>query len=183
MSRTESAMVELGTLAPPFELVDVISGRALSRDDVFALSWDEDLSDANNLSIHGGPARKHGLLVMFICVHCPYVKHVEAALGKLGADYFADGAGPIAMCAIQSNDIVQYPADGPGAMREQAQRLGWRFPYLLDEDQEVAPLVRRGLHARFLPVQRRTGTRIPRPTRLLPPPPRRLRQRGACYRP
>jgi hypothetical protein len=142
MSRTESTMVELGTLAPPFELRDVLSGRALSRDEVFALSWDDNLSDANNLSTHGGPARKHGLLVMFVCVHCPYVKHVEAELARIGEDYFSPGgdagSGPIALCAIQSNDIQQYPEDGPEGMRAQAERLGWKFPYLLDEDQEVA---------------------------------------------
>ncbi len=142
MSRTESTMVELGTLAPPFELVDVLSGRALGRDDVFALSWDETLSDTSNISAHGGPARKHGLLVMFLCVHCPYVKHVEAGLAQLAADYFSPGgepgSGPIALCAIQSNDIAQYPGDGPEGMRAQAARLGWKFPYLLDEDQEVA---------------------------------------------
>ena len=142
MSRTESSMVELGTTAPPFELVDVISGRPMSRDEVFALCWDDNLSDANNISTHGGPSRKHGLLVMFVCVHCPYVKHVEAGLAELARDYFAPegkaGSGPIAICAIQSNDIVQYPQDGPDAMREQAQRLGWEFPYFLDEDQEVA---------------------------------------------
>lgn len=142
MSRTESTMVELGTPAPPFELVDVLSGRAMGRDDVFALSWDDDLSDANNLSAHGGPARKHGLLVMFLCVHCPYVKHVEAELARIGEDYFSPGgqagAGPISMCAVQSNDIAQYPDDGPDGMRAQAGRLGWQFPYLLDEDQEVA---------------------------------------------
>ncbi len=138
MSRTESTMVELGTLAPPFELVDVLSGRPLGRDDVFALSWDETLSDATNLSSHGGPAKKHGLMVMFVCVHCPYVKHVEAELGRIAEEYFADGSGPVAMCAIQSNDIAQYPDDGPDGMREQARRLGWKFPYLLDEYQEVA---------------------------------------------
>jgi hypothetical protein len=138
MSRTESSMVELGTTAPAFELVDAISGRAMSRDEVFALCWDEDLSDANNISTRGGPAKKHGLLVMFVCVHCPYVKHVEAELGRLGADYFANGTGPIAICAIQSNDIAAYPQDGPEGMRDQAQRNGWNFPYLLDEEQEVA---------------------------------------------
>ena len=142
MSRIESAMVELGTLAPPFELVDVVSGQAMSRDDVFALSWDEELSDANNISAHGGPASKHGLLVMFVCVHCPYVKHVEAELARIAETYFSPGgkagAGPIAMCAIQSNDIEEYPQDGPESMREQATRLGWTFPYLLDQDQEVA---------------------------------------------
>jgi hypothetical protein len=138
MSRTESVMAELGTVAPAFELVDVVSGKAMSRDDVFALSWEEKLSDAANLSTHGGPTQKHGLLVMFICVHCPYVKHVEQELARIGRDYFGEwGGGPIAIAAIQSNDIAQYPEDGPDAMREQAARLGWRFPYLLDEAQEV----------------------------------------------
>ena len=118
MSKTESKMVALGSVAPPFELVDVISGRAMSRDDVFAAAGDE----------------AKGLLVLFICVHCPYVKHVEAELAKLGEDY----EGLIAIAAIQSNDIETYPADGPEGMKEQAGRLGFRFPYLLDEMQEVA---------------------------------------------
>jgi hypothetical protein len=79
---------------------------------------------------------------MFVCVHCPYVKHVEEELARIGHDYFGeegeDGEGPIAIAAIQSNDIEQYPEDGPEGMREQAERLRWRFPYLLDETQEVA---------------------------------------------
>jgi hypothetical protein len=121
VSRTESAMVQLGTIAPAFELVDVVSGKALSRDDIFA-----------------GTARR-GMLVMFVCVHCPYVKHVEEELARIGNDYYGtNGDGPIAIAAIQSNDIQQYPEDGPDAMRDQAQRLGWCFPYLLDELQEVA---------------------------------------------
>jgi hypothetical protein len=111
-------MVALGSVAPPFELLDVISGRAMSRDDVFAAA---------------GEAAK-GLLVMFICVHCPYVKHVEAELARIGIDY----EGKIAIAAIQSNDTEQYPEDGPAGMKEQAGRLGFRFPYLLDELQEVA---------------------------------------------
>ena len=128
MSRTESTMVELGTVAPAFELLDVVSGRALGRDDVFALGAER----------QGGKAKK-GLLVMFVCVHCPYVKHVEEQLARIGEDYFgADGSGPIAIAAIQSNDVEQYPEDSPDRMREQATRLGWRFPYLLDESQEVA---------------------------------------------
>jgi hypothetical protein len=109
-------MVELGTVAPPFELRDVVSGRALGRDEVFA---------------DGGG---QGLLVMFVCVHCPYVKHVEAELAKLGVDY----EGRIAMVAISSNDVEAYPQDGPEEMKAQAERLGWRFPYLLDSSQEVA---------------------------------------------
>jgi hypothetical protein len=139
VSRTESSMVQLGTMAPPFELVDAISGKAMGRDDIFALSWDPTQSDTANLSTTGGPAKKHGLLVMFICVHCPYVKHVEAELARIGHDYFGEkNDGPIAMVAIQSNDIREYPEDGPEAMREQAKKLGWTFPYLLDETQEVA---------------------------------------------
>ncbi len=118
MSRTESNMVTLGTQAPPFELLDVVSGRALSRDDIFAAAGDD----------------AKGLLVMFICVHCPYVKHVEAELARIGEDY----EGLIAIAAIQSNDIGQYPEDGPEQMKQQAARLGFRFPYLLDEMQEVA---------------------------------------------
>lgn len=127
-------MVKLGTVAPAFELVDVLTGRAMGRDDVFALSWDDDLSDTANLATSGGPAKKHGLLVMFVCVHCPYVKHVEQEIARIARDY----SGQIAICAIQPNDISQYPEDGPEGMREQAKRLGWRFPYLLDEQQEVA---------------------------------------------
>ena len=136
MSRTQSTMVELGTVAPPFELLDVVSGRALGRDDVFALSWDDDRSDQANLMPGGGssPAGRHGLLVMFVCVHCPYVKHIEQELARLGVDY----EGRIALAAISSNDVEAYPQDGPAEMKAQAERLGWRFPYLFDSTQEVA---------------------------------------------
>jgi thioredoxin-related protein len=136
VSRTESKMVGLGTIAPAFELVDVMSGQAMSRDDVFDLSGAPDGVDASS---EGASSKQHGLLVMFVCVHCPYVKHVEEELARLGKDYFEeDGEGPIAMVAIQSNDTAQYPEDGPEEMRAQATRLGWRFPYLLDEMQEIA---------------------------------------------
>src|SRR5581483_457634 len=134
MSRTESTMVQLGTIAPAFELTDVLTNRALSRDDVFALSWDDNLPDAANLATAGGPAKKHGLLVMFLSVHCPFVKHVEQEIANIARDY----ASTIAFCAIMSNDVAQYPDDSPDNMRAQAQRLGWRFPYLYDESQEVA---------------------------------------------
>jgi thiol-disulfide isomerase/thioredoxin len=134
MSRTESTMVQLGTTAPAFELTDVLSGRAMSRDDVFALSWDDNLSDAANTAVTGGPAQKHGLLVMFLCVHCPFVIHVEQEIANIARDY----AGKIAFCAIMSNDVAAYPQDSPDNMRAQAKRLGWNFPYLYDETQEVA---------------------------------------------
>ena len=139
MSRTESMMVELGTVAPAFELVDVMSGQAMSRDDVFALASESSSEGSSGLALDGNAAVNKGLLVMFVCVHCPYVKHVEQELARIGQDYFGDsGQGRIAIAAIQSNDIAQYPQDGPEAMRAQAERLGWRFPYLLDEAQEVA---------------------------------------------
>jgi thiol-disulfide isomerase/thioredoxin len=116
MPRTESVMVSLGIVAPPFELVDVVTGRAVGRDDLFAL------------------ADGRGLLVMFICVHCPYVKHVEQELARIGVDY----EGRIAIAAISSNDVAAFPDDSPEQMKAQAQRLGFRFPYLYDETQEVA---------------------------------------------
>lgn len=116
MPRTESVMVSLGIVAPPFELVDVVTGRAVGRDDLFAV------------------ADGRGLLVMFICVHCPYVKHVEQELARIGADY----EGRIAIAAISSNDVAAFPDDSPEQMKAQAQRLGFRFPYLYDETQEVA---------------------------------------------
>jgi len=136
MSRTQSTMVELGTTAPAFELPDVVSGKALSRDDVFALAWDEQAPDQTNLMPGGGASRtgRHGLLVMFVCVHCPYVKHVEEELARIGVDY----EGKIAIVAISSNDAEEYPQDAPAEMKKQAERLGWRFPYLYDESQEVA---------------------------------------------
>jgi len=134
MSRTESTMVQLGTIAPAFELTDVLTGRAMSRDDVFALSWDDNLSDAANTAVTGGPAQKHGLLVMFLCVHCPFVIHVEQELANIARDY----AAKIAFCAIMSNDVAAYPQDSPDNMRAQAKRLGWNFPYLYDDTQEVA---------------------------------------------
>jgi peroxiredoxin len=113
MARTESTMVALGTIAPDFALTDVVSGKLVRRDD-FA-----------------GKA----LLVMFICPHCPFVKHVERGLAALGTDYSNSELG---MVAISSNDAVAYPADNPDGMREQAHTMGFSFPYLFDETQDVA---------------------------------------------
>ena len=114
MSRTQSTMVELGTVAPPFELLDVMTGKAVGRDDV--------------------AEEMRGLLVMFICVHCPYVKHVEEELARIGRDY----EGKIGIVAISSNDVSEYPQDSPEEMKKQAGRLEFHFPYLYDETQEVA---------------------------------------------
>ncbi|QNI31035.1 thioredoxin family protein [Alloacidobacterium dinghuense] len=114
MARTESAMLALGTHAPEFSLPDVVSGGMV------------DLQSAS------GPK---GLLVMFICRHCPFVKHVEKELAKLGRDYEGKGIGII---AISSNDAANYPDDAPASLAEQARAVGFSFSYLYDETQEVA---------------------------------------------
>jgi peroxiredoxin len=113
MALTESTMLQLGTLAPDFALPDVVSGKAVRRDDFRG---------------------QKGLLVMFLCTHCPYVKHIEEGIAALSADY----AGKLGMVAISSNDAENYPDDSPSGLKQQAQRLGFRFPYLYDESQEVA---------------------------------------------
>ena len=130
MSKTQSTMVALGSVAPAFELVDVVSGKAVGRDDVFALAAEDARADGANCAATGC----HGLLVMFICVHCPYVVHVEKELARIGRDY----EGKIGIVAISSNDVEAYPQDSPEEMKKQAERLGFRFPYLYDETQEVA---------------------------------------------
>jgi thiol-disulfide isomerase/thioredoxin len=113
MALTESTMLELGTTAPAFALPDVVTGETVRVDDVR----------------DGKP-----LLVMFICTHCPYVKHVESGLAALGKDY----AGKVRIVAISSNDAANYPDDNPAGLKQQAQRLGFKFPYLYDESQAVA---------------------------------------------
>jgi peroxiredoxin len=119
MALTESTMeLELGTIAPDFTLRDVVSGKTVKRDD-----------------LRGQKA----LLVMFICTHCPYVKHIEKGLASLGMDY--DGE-PVSIVAISSNDAVNFPDDNPAGLRRQAQTLGFRFPYLFDDTQAVAKAYR-----------------------------------------
>jgi peroxiredoxin len=110
---TPSTMLALGTSAPDFQLPDP-TGRVVTRDDYAAQSV---------------------LLVMFLCNHCPYVKHVVAEIVRLADDYQARGVGVV---AISSNDIVQYPDDSPEAMARFATAHGFPFPYLYDESQSVA---------------------------------------------
>lgn len=107
-------MLPLGTAAPDFVLPDVVTGKSVSL---------ADFKDS--------PA----LLVMFICNHCPYVKHVQAGLTQMARDFQARG---VAVVAINSNDAVSYPDDGPEKMKEEAQRADYTFPYLFDESQSVA---------------------------------------------
>lgn len=113
MARTPSTMLALGTPAPDFRLPDP-SGRSFSRDD-----------------FRDAPA----LLVMFLCNHCPYVKHIRDGLARFARE--AESRG-LAIVAINSNDVVGYPDDRPEKMAEEARAAGYVFPYLFDETQAVA---------------------------------------------
>ncbi len=117
MVLTPSTMLPLGTKAPDFSLPN-IDGRQVS------------LSD-----FEGAPA----LLVVFMCNHCPYVKHVADALAQLAREYQQRG---VAVVGINSNDAEQYPDDSPEKMAEEAAARGYTFPYLYDETQEVAKAYR-----------------------------------------
>lgn len=107
-----SRMLPLGTILSQFSLPDVVSRQTVSSSD-----------------FPGKP-----LLVMFICRHCPYVKHVQNQLAKIGRDY----EEKIGIVAISSNDITAYPEDAPESLKQQAQEVGFRFPYLFDESQDIA---------------------------------------------
>ena len=114
MVLTPSLMAQLGTEAPDFRLTDVKTGKGVTRDAA------------------RGPK---GLLVMFVCRHCPFVKHVERELARIGKDYAASGIGIVAVC---SNDAAVSPEDAPQSLRQQAEDLDFYFPYLHDETQQVA---------------------------------------------
>ncbi len=114
MALTPSQMVPLGTKAPEFSLPDVVSGKMVSLPEV-----------------RSGVAT----LVMFICNHCPYVKHVQPELVRLANDYLPKG---VSMVAISSNDVARYPEDSPERMKGVALHWHFAFPYLYDETQEVA---------------------------------------------
>lgn len=107
-------MLALGTRAPDFSLTDTVSGATVSLTDF---------------------ADETGLLVMFICNHCPYVKHVRNEIAAIGNDYAGSGIGIVAIC---SNDPEISPGDAPHLMKEEAESHGYAFPYLFDETQEVA---------------------------------------------
>ena len=117
MAATPSTMLELGTAAPDFDLADAASPGMARR---------VRLGDFKG---------KRGLLVMFICNHCPFVKHVRSELARIGHDYQARGLGIV---AISSNDVANYPDDSPPKMAEEARAAGYSFPYLYDETQDVA---------------------------------------------
>lgn len=113
MVQTASTMMPLGTPAPDFSLQDTYG---------------------NTISL-GDFSEARALLVMFICNHCPFVKHVREELARLGADYQAQGVGIV---AIMSNDVEKFPDDSPEKMAEEVLDAGYTFPYLYDPTQEVA---------------------------------------------
>ena len=114
MAFTESNMLPLGSEAPPFSLPDTITGKTIRLSDV---------------------ASDKATVVMFLCNHCPYVIHVNDEIIRTANDYISRG---VAFVAISSNDANTYPQDGPDEMKAQAERLGYPFPYLYDESQNVA---------------------------------------------
>lgn len=114
MSRTPSNMLPLGTTAPEFSLMDTVSKKTV------------------NLQALKG---QKGTVIMFICNHCPFVKHVNPEIVKLAAAYQEKGIGFI---AISSNDVENYPQDAPDLMKENAKQEGYLFPYLYDATQETA---------------------------------------------
>jgi len=114
MAATTSTMLALGTMAPAFSLPDVVSGRTIS------LTSFQD---------------KQALLVMFICHHCPFVKHVAAELAQIGRDYAPKGVGIV---AISSNDPAVSADDSPEGLQTMAAKLGLNFPVCYDETQAVA---------------------------------------------
>jgi peroxiredoxin len=111
-------MLSLGTKAPKFSLRNAVDGKQVSLDDL---------------------AQAPALLVVFMCNHCPYVKHVAAGLAKLAKDYQAKG---VAVVGISSNDVAAHPDDSPEKMKQEAAARGYTFPYLHDETQEVAKAYR-----------------------------------------
>ena len=113
MARTFSTMLSLGTKAPDFELPDVVSRKLVSLDTF---------------------TDKKALLVMFICQHCPFVKHVQNELVKLGKDYVEQELGIV---AISANDVSNHPDDSPENLKAMAQELGFNFPFCYDESQKT----------------------------------------------
>ena len=116
MALTPSNMLPLGTLAPNFSLIDPVTNNTVSLE-----------------NIRG----EKGTVVMFLSNHCPYVKHVNDEIVRVANDYHVTGFGFV---AISSNDVKNYPQDGPKFMRETARKENYSFPYLFDETQEIAKL-------------------------------------------
>jgi len=114
MAATPSNMMPLGTIAPDFTLLNPVTGEMATLQDLKA---------------------EVATVIMFVCNHCPYVKHIQSELVKMAKEYQPKGIGFI---AISSNDVENYPNDSPDKMKEEAENAGYTFPYLYDETQDVA---------------------------------------------
>lgn len=114
MALADSNMVPLGSKAPAFTLLDTVSNKEVTLDEIKS---------------------EVATVVMFICNHCPYVKHIQPELVRLAEDFIPDGVNCI---AISSNDVENYPEDSPELMHDEAKKWGYPFPYLYDETQIVA---------------------------------------------
>ncbi|MFH6602017.1 thioredoxin family protein [Maribacter algicola] len=114
MARTPSNMLLLGTIAPDFNLLDTVT---------------DEFSSLQSLK------GNKGTVIMFICNHCPFVKHVNPEISQMAREYRSTG---INFIAISSNDIINYPQDAPDLMRQVAEKESYGFPYLFDADQEIA---------------------------------------------
>src|ERR1041385_8867731 len=119
MVAVNSTMLPLGTAAPDFWLPDTRHWRP----------------DTDGIMVKPSNFKGQPLLVMFICNHCPYVKHLRAGLAQLGRDYQPRGVGIV---AISSTDVANYPDDRPEKMKEEAAAAGYTFPYLYDASQAAA---------------------------------------------
>ena len=114
MAAVETAQIPLGFIAPDFRLLDVVKNQQVEFSELKG---------------------ERATVIMFICNHCPYVKHIFDGLVQLGNDYLNK---PISFIAISSNDVINYPDDGPEKMKELAIQLSFPFPYLYDETQNIA---------------------------------------------
>lgn len=123
MALTPSTMIPLGTPAPDFTLPDTVSGKMLSLNDLKS---------------------SVGIVVMFLCNHCPFVQHIQGRLVEVAGEYQKKG---FRFIAISSNDIENYPEDAPDKMKQVAEKEHYPFPYLYDESQAVA----RAYHAACTP--------------------------------
>ena len=116
MAFTESTILPLGTIAPNFTLPDTVSGKNIRLDEM---------------------ASEKATVLMFLCNHCPYVLHINAQIVAIAKDYQPKG---VSFVGISSNDAINYPADAPNLMTEQAKSVGYTFPYLYDETQAIAKI-------------------------------------------
>ena len=123
MVRTSSTMLPLGSEMPNFDL-EVVNGTNLSIN-----TEGQDQGRINSKALENKP-----VLIMVLCAHCPFVKHIELGLTQLEKDY----ASRLSMIAVSSNSLITHPQDGPDNLAAQANACGWTFPYLLDSDQSFA---------------------------------------------